>query len=67
MSVGLLTFLRMAGWGIFANAMKPYLENEDQTHKVALYNAQYAKEHFMASSVAQQLESNIFLHLRHFG
>ena len=51
----------------FANAMKPYLENEDQTHKVALYNAQYAKEHFMASSVAQQLESNIFLHLRHFG
>lgn len=40
----------------FANAMIPYIENRELSQKVALYNVQYAKEHFMASKVAKQLE-----------
>lgn len=43
----------------FANVMISYIENEEQTRKVALYNAQYAQDHFMASSVAKQVESVI--------
>lgn len=41
----------------FAEAMVPYLNDQDLTRKVSLYNAKYAKEHFMGSSVAQQLEN----------
>lgn len=43
----------------FTNAMIPYIEDKNLTRKVALYNAQYAKDHFMASSVAKQIESTI--------
>ena len=43
----------------FAKAMVPYLESPDMTRQVSLYNAQYAKEHFMASSVARQIEDTI--------
>lgn len=43
----------------FANAMIPYIENRELSQKVALYNAQYAKDHFMASRVAKQIENNI--------
>ena len=43
----------------FAEAMIPYLENIEQTKKVSQYNAKYAKEHFMASSVAKQIENTI--------
>jgi glycosyltransferase involved in cell wall biosynthesis len=45
----------------FANAMVPYIESSELTRKVALYNAQYAKDHFMASSVAKQIENQISL------
>ena len=41
----------------FAQAMIPYIDNEKFTRRVACYNAEYAKEHFMASSVARQIES----------
>lgn len=40
----------------FANAMIPYIENRELSRKVAIYNAQYAKEHFMASKVAKSIE-----------
>lgn len=43
----------------FAEAMIPYLEDIEQTKKVSQYNAKYAKEHFMASSVAKQIENTI--------
>ncbi len=40
----------------FANAMIPYIENTELTKKTALYNAQYARKHFMASKVAIGIE-----------
>lgn len=43
----------------FAEAMIPYLDNADLCIEVSKYNASYAKEHFMASSVAKQIESTI--------
>lgn len=43
----------------FAAAMEPYVENEELTKRVSLYNARYAKEHFMASKVAKQIENTI--------
>lgn len=43
----------------FASAMVPYLDNPELTKEVSVYNAQYAKNHFMASKVAKQLESTI--------
>ena len=43
----------------FAVAMIPYLEDIELTKKVSQYNAKYAKEHFMASSVAKQIEQTI--------
>lgn len=43
----------------FANAMIPYIENPELTQRVAYYNAQYAHIHFMASSVARQIETTI--------
>ena len=44
---------------VFAEAITPYLENQEMTKHVSLYNARYAKEHFMASSVAKQIENTI--------
>jgi len=43
----------------FAKAMIPYIENKALTRDTAIYNTQYAREHFMASSVAKQVESAI--------
>lgn len=43
----------------FAEAMIPFIENRELEQKVSQYNTQYAKEHFMASSVAKQLENTI--------
>lgn len=40
----------------FAEALVPYLESPQLTKQVSHYNAQYAKEHFMASRVAKQVE-----------
>lgn len=39
--------------------MVSYLEDKDLTKTVSLYNAKYAKEHFMASSVAKQIENTL--------
>lgn len=48
----------------FATAMIPYIEDKNLTRQVALYNAQYAREHFMASSVAKRIETSIKKTLR---
>ena len=40
----------------FAKALIPYIENTQLTQQVSHYNARYAKEHFMASRVAKELE-----------
>lgn len=40
----------------FAEAMVPYIENAELTRKVSIYNAEYAKSHFMASQVAKNIE-----------
>ena len=43
----------------FADAMVSYLEDKDLAKTVSLYNAKYAKNHFMASSVAKQIENTL--------
>ena len=43
----------------FANAMIPYIEDAELTRNVSIYNAEYAKKHFMASSVARYIEKTI--------
>lgn len=47
----------------FANAMIPYIEGEDLYRKVSAYNAKYAHEHFMASSVAKNIEKILREHI----
>lgn len=39
--------------------MVPYLEDKDLAKTVSRYNAKYAKDHFMASSVAKQIENTL--------
>jgi Glycosyltransferase len=41
----------------YAEMIKPFIENKSLTKKVSLYNHQYAKEHFMASIVAKNIEN----------
>lgn len=48
----------------FANAMIPYIESRELTLKVSRYNAKYAREHFMASRVAKQIETEIKKHIK---
>lgn len=43
----------------FAEAMVPYIESPERTRKVALYNARYAREHFLASKVAGTIENEL--------
>ncbi len=43
----------------FVAAIIPYLQNKELTKRVSYYNALYAKEHFMASNVAKQIENDI--------
>lgn len=45
----------------FAKALVPYIENAQLTQQVSYYNARYAKEHFMASRVAKQIEDEIVI------
>lgn len=40
----------------FATLIRPYLTDSELVRRTSLYNHQYAKEHFMASRVAQQVE-----------
>lgn len=41
----------------FARLVKPFIDDADLTRRVSLYNARYAREHFMASVVARQMEN----------
>lgn len=43
----------------FAQAMRPYLEDEALYRKVSRHNHDYAKEHFMASKVAMDIENEL--------
>lgn len=40
----------------FANAIIYYIENPDVAKKISLYNAKYAREHFLASHVSSHIE-----------
>ncbi len=40
----------------FANSMIPYIEDAKLTRKVSIYNAEYARQHFLASRVAKKIE-----------
>lgn len=44
---------------IFADAFEKYISNTQFYTEVANYNYQYAKEHFMASSVTQKIEQTL--------
>ena len=43
----------------FASMIEPYLQNKELVKQTSIYNHQYAKEHFLASRVAKQLEDTI--------
>ena len=43
----------------FAEMMKPFVKDKELTKKVAVYNYQYALEHFMATKVGKKIESLI--------
>ena len=49
---------------VFAEAMIPYIENQEKTKKVSDYNAHYAKKHFMASQVARNMEIELLKTIR---
>lgn len=40
----------------FAKLIEPYLQDKELTKRTSVYNHQYAKEHFLASKVAKQIE-----------
>lgn len=40
----------------FAKLVEPYLQDKELTKNISLYNHRYAKEHFLASKVAKQIE-----------
>lgn len=40
----------------FAYMIEPYLQDKELTKRTSVYNHMYAKEHFLASKVAKQLE-----------
>lgn len=43
----------------YAKMMNPFFDDAALTRNISLYNYQYAKEHFMASQVAQSLENQL--------
>lgn len=43
----------------FASAITPYIDDMNLTKKVSLYNHFYAKTHFMASNVAENIEEKL--------
>lgn len=47
----------------FADAMEAYVLDKEKTREVALYNAQYARRHFMASRVAVDIENKLRNHI----
>lgn len=44
----------------FAKLIEPYLQDKELTKRTSVYNLQYAKEHFLASKVARQIENILF-------
>lgn len=62
---GLVDFFEQGKMGEMVNSLKPedfipyiekYLDDSDLVRRTSVYNYQYAKMHFMASSVASQME-----------
>lgn len=43
----------------FTKLVEPYLQDKELTKNTSLYNHNYAKEHFLASKVAKQMENMI--------
>lgn len=43
----------------FADAIVPYIERSELTRNASMYNASYAREHFLASKVAKDIERTI--------
>ena len=43
----------------FAQLMEKYIQDKKLTKEVSQYNHQYAKDHFMASKVAQRIEEHL--------
>ena len=43
----------------FVSLIEPYLQDKELTKRTSVYNHQYAKEHFLASKVARQIENMI--------
>lgn len=43
--------------GDFAELIEPYLRDKELTKRTSVYNYQYAKDHFLASKVAKQIEN----------
>lgn len=44
----------------FAKLIEPYLRDKELVKRTAIYNHQYAKEHFLASRVADNIERQLF-------
>lgn len=44
----------------FAKLVEPYLQDKELTKSTSLYNHRYAKEHFLASKVAENIEQILF-------
>ncbi|KAB6294720.1 glycosyltransferase family 1 protein, partial [Bacteroides xylanisolvens] len=44
---------------VFAEAMKPYIENPAKMRSVSIYNSEYAKTHFVASVVVRKFENTL--------
>ncbi|MBO5865103.1 MAG: glycosyltransferase family 4 protein [Bacteroidaceae bacterium] len=47
----------------YAKAIKKYIDNPTKTEETANYNHNFAKEHFLASSVAKSIEEKLFMHI----
>lgn len=44
---------------VFAKLIEPYLQDKELTKRTSVYNHLYAKEHFLASKVAKQMENTL--------
>ena len=44
---------------VFAEAMKPYIENPAKMRSVSIYYSEYAKTHFVASVVVRKFENTL--------
>ena len=54
-----VAFPGMVDPAVFAEAMKPYIENPAKMRSVSIYNSEYAKTHFVASVVVRKFENTL--------